>query len=166
MPAFPSDSDPLAANVGHELLARSARFAAVETTAGGLIAARVLSVPGASNWFDRAYVAYSGPAKADLGVDLDILRTHGAVSQEAVTAMAEVVRERSGVAFVVAESGIAGPQGSRRSPKPVGAVAIAVAGPHRTNAIELQLAGSRVEVMQAIAEAALALLLEEIRALE
>jgi PncC family amidohydrolase len=164
MSTFPSDSDPLAAELGRELQARGARLAVVETTAGGLVAARLLSVPGASNWFDRGYVAYSGPAKADLGVDLDVLRTHGAVSREAVAAMASTVRTRAGVAYAVAESGIAGPQGSRRSPKPVGAVAIAVAGPARTNAVELQLEGSRVEVMQAIAEAALTLLLEEVRA--
>jgi PncC family amidohydrolase len=164
MSTFPSDSDPLAAELGGELQAQGVRLAVVETTAGGLVAARLLSVPGASNWFDRGYVAYSGPAKADLGVDLDVLRTHGAVSREAVAAMASTVRTRAGVAYAVAESGIAGPQGSRRSPKPVGAVAIAVAGPARTNAVELQLEGSRVEVMQAIAEAALTLLLEEVRA--
>lgn len=160
-----AESDHLAADLGRELLARDARIATVETSAGGLISARLLSVPGASSWFDRGYVAYSGPAKADLGVDLDVLRTHGAVSREAVAAMAEAIRARSGATFVVAESGIAGPQGSRRSPKPVGSVAIAVAGPKRTNAIELQLDGSRTEVMQAIAEAALTLLLEEVRAI-
>lgn len=164
MPDLLAEPDHLAAAVGHELLTRDARLATVESSAGGLIAARLLSVPGASSWFDRGYVAYSGPAKAELGVDLDILRTHGAVSREAVGAMAEATRARSGLAFVVAESGIAGPQGSRRSPKPVGSVAIAVAGPGRTNAIELQLDGSRIEVMQAIAEAALTLLLEELRA--
>lgn len=166
MPAVPFENDELAARVGRELQARGARLATVESTAGGLIAARVLSVPGASNWFDRGYIAYSGKSKVELGVAPELLKTYGAVSPEAVIATATAVRDRSGVDFVVAESGIAGPQGSRRSPKPVGSVALAVAGPDGTKAIELQLSGSRVEIMLAIAEASLDLLLQAIVALK
>jgi len=166
MPGIPIENDELAARIGRELQARAARVATVESTAGGLIAARILSVPGASNWFDRGYIAYSGKSKIELGVDPEILKTHGAVSPEAVAATARVVRDRTGVDFVLAESGIAGPQGSRRSPKPVGSVAIAVAGPGGTKSIELQLSGSRVEIMLAIAEASLDLLLQEVLASE
>lgn len=166
MPGIPFENDELASRIGRELQARAARVATVESTAGGLIAARILSVPGASNWFDRGYIAYSGKSKIELGVDPEILKTHGAVSREAVAATARVVRERTGVDFVLAESGIAGPQGSRRSPKPVGSVAIAVAGPGGTKSIELQLSGSRVEIMLAIAEASLDLLLQEVLASE
>jgi PncC family amidohydrolase len=156
---YPLDDDPLPADIGRQLLARGQRVAVVETTAGGLISARLLSVPGASAWFERGIVAYSGAAKLDLlGMDRDFLREHGAVSVPAVQAMAEAMRDLSHVDFAVAESGIAGPQGSRRSPKPVGAVVIAVAGPEGTRAEELQLSGTRVEIMREIAERCLAML--------
>lgn len=152
------EEDALAAAVASALLARGERLAVVETTAGGLLSARLLARPGASVWFDRGVVAYSMAAKRDLGTDMDVLRTHGAVSVEAVVAMANALREGSGAAWAVAESGIAGPVGSRRSPKPVGTVAIAVAGPDGTTATEVQLPGSRLEVMAAIAQRALQLL--------
>lgn len=157
---LPLEDDALARGIGAALLKREARVVVVESTAGGLISARLLSVPGASAWFDRGYVAYSAGAKQDAGTDLALLREKGAVSGEAVLAMANGAREKAGVAYAVAESGIAGPQGSRRSPKPVGFVAIAVAGPEGERAVERQFDGSRVEVMRQIAEASLELLAE------
>jgi nicotinamide mononucleotide (NMN) deamidase PncC len=70
----------------------------------------------------------------------------------------------TGVAWAIAESGIAGPQGSRRSPKPVGAVALAVAGPGGAVAEEHVFPGSRVAVMEQITQRCLELLAERIRA--
>ena len=159
-----AEEDALAHAIADELIRRSARVAVVETTAGGLISARLLSVPGASAWFDRGLVAYSRGAKEQAGTNIDVLREHGAVSSPAVESMANGLRELAGVEFTVAESGIAGPQGSRRSPKPVGAVSIAVATPSGTVARDLELPGSRVQVMQQIAQAALELLLEQLKA--
>lgn len=157
---LPLEDDALARRIGDALIARGAKVAAVESTAGGLVSARLLSVPGASAWFDRGYVAYSGPAKADAGTDLERLRATGAVAAEAVLLMARGAREKADVAYAVAESGIAGPQGSRRSPKPVGFVAIAAVGPEGERAVELQLEGTRAGIMVQIAEATLALLAE------
>lgn len=153
------EDDRLATAIGEMLVACEERVAIAETTAGGLISARLLSVPGASRWFERGVVAYSGPAKIDgLGVDREVLREHGAVSPQAVAAMAESLRSLADVAYAVAESGIAGPQGSRRSPKPVGSCVIAVAGPKGTTAEEHVFAGTRVQVMGQIAERALEML--------
>lgn len=153
------ENDELAARIGEALVARGAKLAVAESTAGGLISARLLSVPGASRWFERGVVAYSGPPKRDyLGVDVEIIRKHGAVSVEAVIASAEGFRRVTGVDFTIAESGIAGPQGSRRSPKPVGFVVIAVAGPARTTVRECQFSGTRVQVMEQIAYQSLELL--------
>jgi nicotinamide mononucleotide (NMN) deamidase PncC len=79
--------------------------------------------------------------------------------------MAEGMRSVEGVAWGLAESGIAGPQGSRRSPKPAGSVTFAVAGPaDRERVVEEQVPGSRVDVMRAIADRALRLLLDELQA--
>jgi PncC family amidohydrolase len=159
MSAYPLEDDPIARAIGEALIAAGQRLAIVETTAGGLISARLLSVPGASAWFDRGLVAYSGGPKLDmLGLDRDFLREHGAVSAPAVAAMAEAMRKLASVDFAVAESGIAGPQGSRRSPKPVGSVVIAVTSSSGTRVEEATFPGTRVEVMCQIADRCLGLL--------
>jgi PncC family amidohydrolase len=158
------EHDELCHEIGEMLVARGEKVAVSETTAGGLISARMLSVAGASRWFESAIVPYSGPHKFEaLGVDREIAREHGAVSPPWVSATAEGVARMAGVAWGVAESGIAGPQGSRRSPKPVGAVALAVTGPGGTVAEEHVFPGSRVAVMEQITQRCLELLAERIR---
>ena len=154
------EHDPLATRVGELLLARDARVAVAESTAGGLISARLISVSGASKWFERGLVAYTMSSKPDtLGVSVDFLREHGTVSPVAVAAIAESVRERAGVDYVVAESGMAGPIRGR-SPKPIGGVAFALAGPDGTVSEEVHFEGSRVAIMEQIAEHALEMLVE------
>lgn len=143
-------------------MAQQAKVAVAETTAGGLISARMLSVAGASRWFDRGFVVYTGRAKVDnLGVDADILREHGSVSVPAVEAMALAACATAGTAYGVAESGMAGPQDGRRSVKPVGSVVIAVAGPKGVVSEEHVFSGSRVEVMVQIAQRAVEMLHEQ-----
>lgn len=164
-PTFPLEDDTLAAEIGELLVARGEKVAASETTAGGLISARMLSVPGASRWFESGLVPYSSPTKWEaLGMDREIAREHGAVSPPWVSATAEAMSRATGAAWAIAESGIAGPQGSRRSPKPVGSVAIAVAGPNGTVAEEQVFPGTRAQVMIQISERALQLLREAIKA--
>lgn len=158
------ENDELCAAIGEALIARGEKVATSETTAGGLMAARMLSVPGASRWFDGGIVPYAGAHRWEqLKLDREIAREHGAVSPEWVSATAEALRAAMGPAWAVAESGIAGPQGSRRSPKPVGSVAIAVAGPSGTVSEEQIFPGTRVQVMEQIVERCLTLLLERIR---
>ncbi len=157
------EDDTLAAAIGEALVARGEKVAVSETTAGGLISARMLSVAGASRWFESALVPYSSPTKWEvLGMDREMAREHGAVSPVWVTATAEAMRRATGAAWAVAESGIAGPQGSRRSPKPVGSVAIAVAGPYGPRAEEHLFPGTRVQVMEQITQRALELLAESL----
>ncbi len=159
MPLY--EDDPLASAIGEALVARGAKVAVSETTAGGLISARMLSVAGASRWFESAIVPYSSPAKFEaMGMDREMAREFGAVSPQWVSATAEAVRRMTGVAFGVAESGIAGPAGSRRSTKPVGSVAIAVVGPDGAWAEEHVFPGTRVQVMEQITERALQMLKE------
>lgn len=160
-----SENDSLARAIGDRLLAAEARLGVVETTAGGLISARLLSVAGASRWYDRGVVAYTGTSKQDLvGIDTEVLRAEGSVSLGAVKAMAEAFRERAGVAYCVAESGMAGPQTGRRSAKPAGTSVIAVASPGGVTGQEFLFEGSRLEVMLQIADRALEMLLAELPA--
>ena len=142
---YPLEHDALAAELGELLVARGEKVGVSETTAGGLISARMLSVPGASRWFDGGVVPYAGAQRWEqLGLDREIAREHGAVP--------------------VGGSGSAGPQGSRRSPKPVGSVAIACAGPNGTVTEEHVFPGTRAEVMVRISERVLQLLVEQVRA--
>lgn len=156
---FPTDDDALPTEIGELLVARGEKVAVSETTAGGLISARMLSVAGASRWFESGLVPYSSPTKWEvLGMDRELAREHGAVSAPWVSATAEAMRRATGAAWGIAESGIAGPQGSRRSPKPVGSVAIAVSGPGGTTAEEHVFPGSRAAVMRQISQRALEML--------
>jgi PncC family amidohydrolase len=162
---YPLEHDELAFNVGEMLVARGEKVAVSETTAGGLISARMLSVPGASRWFDGGIVPYAGAQRWEqLGLDREIAREHGAVSPQWVAATADGLKRALGPAWTVAESGIAGPQGSRRSPKPVGSVAIALSGPNGTVTEEHVFPGSRAEVMARISQRVLELLTEQVRA--
>ena len=159
LPRFPLENDELATAVGDLLMARSAKVAVSETTAGGLISARMLSVAGASRWFEAGLVPYSSPTKWEvLGMDREIAREFGAVSPQWTSATAEAICRATGAQWGIAESGIAGPQGSRRSPKPVGSVAIAVFGPDGARAEEHLFPGSRVDVMIQICQRALEML--------
>jgi PncC family amidohydrolase len=162
---YPLENDELAANLGELLVARGEKVAVSETTAGGLISARMLSVPGASRWFDGGIVPYAGAQRWEqLGLDREIAREHGAVSPQWVAATAEGLKRALGPAWTVAESGIAGPQGSRRSPKPVGSVAIALSGPNGTVTEEHVFPGNRAEVMTQISQRVIELLTEQVKA--
>jgi PncC family amidohydrolase len=154
-----SEDDALAQSIADRLLAAEAKVSVVETTAGGLISARLLSVAGASRWYDRGVIAYTGTSKQDLvGIDTEMLRSGGSVSLPVVEAMASAFRERAGVGYCVAESGMAGPQDGRRSAKPAGTSVIAVATPAGVIGKEFLFEGSRLDVMVQIAEAALEML--------
>ena len=162
---YPLEHDELAFNLGELLVARGEKVGVSETTAGGLISARMLSVAGASRWFDGGVVPYAGAHRWDqLGLDREIAREHGAVSPQWVAATAEGLKRAMGPAWTVAESGIAGPQGSRRSPKPVGSVTIACCGPNGTVTEEHVFPGSRAEVMAQISQRVLELLVEQVKA--
>lgn len=153
---YPREDDPLAHEIGELLVARGAMLAVAETSAGGLISARLLSVAGASRWFERGAIAYTEAAKAEIAPRApEIVREHGAVSPELVAEIAEQLRARAGVAYALAESGIAGPQGPRRSGKPVGSVVLGIASAGGTQVEQHVLPGTRAEVMMRISEQAL-----------
>jgi nicotinamide-nucleotide amidase len=102
------------------------RIATAESCTGGLIAAVLTEVPGASDVFDRGFVTYSNQAKTEsLNVPSELIEHHGAVSREVAQSMAEGALALSGADISVAVSGIAGPDGGSDQ-KPVGLVHIAV----------------------------------------
>lgn len=100
--------------------------ASAESCTGGLVAARLTEVPGASAVFGCGIVSYNNTVKAEvLGVDPAIIEQHTAVSAETAAAMAEAVRKKSGADIGIGVTGNAGPSASEG--QPVGLVFVAVA---------------------------------------
>lgn len=102
-------------------------IAAAESCTGGMVAAAITDVPGASAVFDRSLITYSNDAKMELlGVRAETIARWGAVSQQVAGEMVEGALARSKADVAIAITGIAGPSGGSDR-KPVGLVWFAVA---------------------------------------
>jgi nicotinamide-nucleotide amidase len=122
---------------------RGLTLVTAESCTGGLVAARLTSIPGSSEVFLGSVVAYTNELKErELGVGREVLEEHGAVSAEAARAMAHGARERLGADVAVAVTGIAGPGGGTEQ-KPVGLVHLHAVGPSREKARRIDLPGDR-----------------------
>lgn len=117
---------PLEVLVGNRLRELGLTLSTAESCTGGLIASKISSVPGASDYFKGALVAYDNQIKEQvLGVDSKVIETQGAVSEQVVDAMSKSVAKLMNTDLSVAVSGIAGPSGGTVD-KPVGTVWISV----------------------------------------
>jgi nicotinamide-nucleotide amidase len=102
------------------------RIATAESCTGGLLAARLTDRPGSSAYVAGSVVAYANEAKTELlGVEPDLIATHGAVSDPVAEAMAVGALNRFGADTAIAITGIAGPGGGTDD-KPVGTVCFSV----------------------------------------
>jgi nicotinamide-nucleotide amidase len=129
---FGYDNDTMADIIGKLLLEKENTLSIAESCTGGYISHLITSVPGCSKYYKGGITAYSNVIKQDmLGVETDILKKYGAVSEPVVRQMAENVKIKFRSDYAIATSGIAGPAGGTTD-KPVGTVWIAVAGPKKT----------------------------------
>jgi PncC family amidohydrolase len=153
----------MAEAVGALLKERDETVAVSESSTGGLIAAALLAVPGASAYFIGGGVVYTHKAReALLGVRLADHPGMRASTEPYALLCATAVRERLGTTWGLGETGAAGPAGNRYGDVP-GHCCIAVTGP-RTRVITLETGQSGREAnMWRFAGAALALLEETIR---
>ena len=157
----------VAAQIIGLLAARGQTAAVAESLTGGLLAAALTSVPGASAVFRGGVVAYATDLKATiLGVPTDLLERHGAVDPEVAAEMVTGVRSRLAATIGAATTGVAGPDPS--DGKPVGTVYIAVStgpgAPVASTAVRsLALRGSRDEIRRETVAQCLRLLLARIR---
>ncbi len=102
-------------------------LATAESCTGGLVAAYLTHIAGASDIFERGFVTYSNESKIELlGVDAQIIAEHGAVSRQTAIGMAAGAIWRSHASLSVSVTGIAGPSGGTPE-KPVGLVHFAIA---------------------------------------
>jgi len=116
----------LEALVGRHLRATGKTLATAESCTGGHIAHRITTIAGSSAYFKGSVIAYSNEIKTGLlGVDERVINRDGAVSEEVVRQMAIGVADKLSADYVIATSGIAGPDGGTDE-KPVGTVWIAV----------------------------------------
>ncbi|MEV4559733.1 nicotinamide-nucleotide amidohydrolase family protein [Kitasatospora sp. NPDC049285] len=156
-----SEPAGLAALALDALKAEGATLAVAESLTGGLLAATLVDVPGASAVFRGSVTAYATELKASLlGVDEGLLAVHGPVHPVVARQMAEGARRLLGADYALATTGVAGPD--PQDGQPVGTVHVALAGPAGTEARPLRLSGGRATIRQGSVAAALELLLERL----
>ena len=129
-----------------------------ESCTGGLIANRITNIPGSSRYFDRGIVTYSNKSKTtELGVDKELIKKYGAVSNRVAVAMAKGMLKKSRSNIAIAVTGIAGPTGGTKK-KPVGLAYIAVAQGKKAKCMEYRFIGNRADIKYQASTAALDLL--------
>lgn len=132
-------AEALAQTVVETLTERGLTLATAETDTGGLIGHWITDIPGCSRaWIGGASPYHNHPKIDLIGVDRELLREHGSVSEEAAVAMARGARDTLNADIGVAETGITGPTGGSEG-RPVGTVWIATVGPGERVAAERQV---------------------------
>jgi nicotinamide-nucleotide amidase len=141
---FGVDTDTMERAAGYLLEDRGWSLGIAESMTGGLIASRVVDVPGSSGWFRGGVVAYDSQVKYDV---LGVPDGMPVISGECATAMAEGVRRVVGSDVGIAVTGVAGP--AEQEGQPVGTVWFGIAMPGRdTEAVQVRLPGQRDQIRQ------------------
>lgn len=131
---FGRGDDTLELVVGQLLRDNDKTLAVAESCTAGMLAARITSPPGSSDYFSGGIAAYTNEVKSDLlGVNTELLAEYGAVSRECALVMAHNCRERFEVDYALSITGIAGPDGGTED-KPVGTVWIGLDCAHNSYA--------------------------------
>lgn len=144
--------------IGGMLRERNETIGTAESCTGGYISHMLTSVPGSSDYYKGSVIPYAYELKTLLlDITEEMLSTYGAVSEEVVMAMANGARNKFGVTWAIATSGIAGPGGATPT-KPVGTIWIACSGPYGTKSRLLRLNRDRMSNIEYTSIAALVLL--------
>jgi nicotinamide-nucleotide amidase len=152
---FSSDGRSLEHVVGDLLVERGWTIGAAESCTGGLITSRLTDVAGSSRYVQESVVTYSNESKtALLGVPVEMIAEHGAVSEPVALAMADGIRSRARVDVGIGVTGIAGPGGGTPA-KPVGTVAIAAVTARATRSRIFRFSGEREQIKFQASQSAL-----------
>lgn len=131
-----------------------------ESCTGGLVAGRLLNVPGASSVYMEGYITYSNEAKEKLlGVSHATLEQYGAVNKETACEMAEGAAKAAGADLAISVTGIAGPDGGTKE-KPVGLVYVGCYADGEARAYEFHFTGNRAKNRESTVAKALTILRE------
>jgi nicotinamide-nucleotide amidase len=140
---FGIDDETIEARIGSLLLGSGRSLALAESFTGGLIASRIVAVPGASGWFRGGVVAYASDAKRDI---LQVVE-ESVVSARAAAEMAEGALTLFGADVAVATTGVAGPDPQAGHPPGTAFVGIAFVGAG-SDAERLELFGTRKRIRE------------------
>ena len=133
-----------------------------ESCTGGLVSAKIINVPGASEVFNEGFITYSNKAKRKyLGVRKSTLEKYGPVSEQTAKEMAEGGCKAAKSDICVAVTGIAGPEGGSEE-TPVGLVYIAVCVDKKVSVKEFRFSGNRAKIRESAAVSALVFLRESL----
>lgn len=153
---------PLAEQLGARLKARGETIAVAESAAGGLIAASLLAMPGASAYFIGGTVVYTYKSRsALLGISEDALTGMRPSTEDYALLLARHIRERLGATWGLAETGAAGPTGNRYGDAAGHACVACVGAVEAAATIETGFT-DRANNMRAFAAAAMDLLLKQL----
>src|SRR5574343_24045 len=134
--------------LGRLLREKKMTIGTVESCTGGSLAQTLVSVPGASDYFQGSFLTYTNELKNRLvDVSKHDLDTAGAVSREVVEQMAKNGREKLGVDICVSTSGVAGPDGGTEE-LPVGTIWIGIATKDKVSAKKFQFGDHRERNIQ------------------
>ena len=155
---------PLAEKIAARLIERKETIAVAEGSAGGLISAALLAVPGASAYFVGGAVVYTGAARsAFTDISMEDMKGLRPASEPYAALLAKRIRQRLNTTWALAEAGAAGPAGNRYGDPP-GHTCIAVAGPSKRVITLRTGSDDRRANMRAFAARALELFADEISA--
>ncbi len=137
------NDDSLEGVIGELLVKRRAKLAVAESCTGGQLGMTITSVAGSSDYFLGGVLAYDNRVKiSQLGVAEEILRQHGAVSEECAKAMATGAKKLLNADYALAVTGVAGPGGGTPE-KPVGLTWIGIATPGGVSARSFRFSSDR-----------------------
>lgn len=157
------DNDTLESIAGKLLKEQGKTLATAESCTGGYIAHLLTSVAGSSAYFQGSLVTYSNASKEKLlGVSHQVLQEKGAVSEAVVREMAAGAKDRLQTDYVIACTGIAGPDGGSED-KPVGTVWIALATPEKVIAEKFLFGNNRERNIRRTALTALNMLIKDLK---
>ncbi len=159
---YSRDGRPLEAVVGEALRAKGATLSVAESCTGGMLAERITSVPGSSDYFSGGFLVYTNRLKALLlGIDAAVLQESGAVSEPVAEAMARGAKQSTGSTYALSVTGVAGPGGGTEA-KPTGTVIIGLADPEGCRSKRFRFLGDRARVRNLAVQSALDMLRKEI----
>lgn len=145
------------------LMETGRKIATAESCTGGMVAARLVNVPGVSDVFEAGYITYANAAKERiLQVSGDTLRRFGAVSARTAEEMALGAAQAAHAHCSIATTGIAGPGGGTPE-KPVGLVYIACLAGEKVQVRKCLFEGERQAVREQATQAALEFMLEQLQ---
>jgi nicotinamide-nucleotide amidase len=149
------DGEELQDAVLNLLAAKRQTLATAESVTGGLVAHRLATVPGASNWLRGGIVAYTDEMKMQLlGVPKELIERHTTVSAQVAEAMAVGARQRFGTDLAVSTTGYAGPTAGGPD-QPVGLVYVGLAWSGGVASWNFSWLGTRTEIQSRTAKFAL-----------